>query len=61
MVLSKQAEAAAIDANTFSYNKKYLQDGGKDIIVLDSVGPLPPYPIVVNSRLPGKFWQDQCL
>lgn len=51
MVLSKQAEAAAIDANTLSYNKKYLQDGGKDIIVLESVGPLPPYPIVVNTRL----------
>ncbi|KAE8737663.1 hypothetical protein FOCC_FOCC016871 [Frankliniella occidentalis] len=51
MVLSKQAEAAAVDANTLSYNKKYLQDKGKDIIVLESFGPLPPYPIVVNSRL----------
>lgn len=55
MVLSKQAEGAAIDANTLSYNKKYLQDGGKDIIVLESVGPLPPYPIVVNSRLGSKY------
>ena len=54
MVLTKQAEAAAVDANTLAYNKKYLQDGGKDIVVLDSIGPLPPYPIVVNSRLDGK-------
>ncbi|XP_068085021.1 probable phosphite transport system-binding protein PtxB [Anabrus simplex] len=51
MVLTKQAEAAAVDANTLAYNKKYLQDGGKDILVLDSLGPLPPYPIVINSRL----------
>lgn len=51
MVLTKQAEAAAIDANTLACNKKYLQDGGKDIKVLYSIGPLPPYPIVVNNRL----------
>ena len=54
MVLTKQAEAAAVDANTLAYNKKYLQDGGKDIVVLESIGPLPPYPIVINSRLDGK-------
>lgn len=53
MVLSKQAEAAAVDANTLAYNKKYLQDRGKDILVLESLGPLPPYPIVVNSRMNG--------
>nr|CAD7431937.1 unnamed protein product [Timema monikensis] len=51
MVLTKQAEASAVDANTLAYNKKYLQDGGKDVIVLESIGPLPPYPIVVNKRL----------
>lgn len=55
MVLSKQAEAAAIDANTLAFNKKYLQDGGKDIIVLESIGPLPPYPIVINSRLSSEY------
>jgi ABC-type phosphate/phosphonate transport system substrate-binding protein len=54
MVLKKQAEAAAVDANTLAYNRKYLQDGGKDIQVLDSIGPLPPYPIVVNNRLDGE-------
>ncbi|XP_069684199.1 probable phosphite transport system-binding protein PtxB isoform X2 [Periplaneta americana] len=55
MVLTKQAEAAAVDANTLAYNKKYLQDGGKDIQVLDSIGPLPPYPIVINSRMDGNL------
>ncbi|KAJ9592388.1 hypothetical protein L9F63_015956 [Diploptera punctata] len=58
MVLTKQAEAAAVDANTLAYNKKYLQDGGKDIVVLDSIGPLPPYPVVVNSRLDGKLKKE---
>lgn len=51
MVLTKQAEAAAIDANALACNKKYLQDEGKDIQVLHSIGPLPPYPVVVNNRL----------
>ncbi|KAK7791848.1 hypothetical protein R5R35_011051 [Gryllus longicercus] len=51
MVLSKQAEAASVDANTLAYNKKNLQDGGKDIIVLDSIGPLPPHPVIVNSNI----------
>lgn len=55
MVLTKQAEAAAVDANTLAYNKKYLQDGGKDVIVLDSIGPLPPYPILINSRISAQF------
>lgn len=58
MVLTKQAEAAAVDANTLAYNKKYLQDRGKDIVVLDSIGLLPPYPIVINSRLDGKLKKE---
>ena len=55
MVLTKQAEAAAIDSNTLACNRKYLQDGGKDIQVLHSIGPLPPYPVVVNNRLDGEY------
>uniref|UniRef100_A0A1B6E2R6 Solute-binding protein family 3/N-terminal domain-containing protein n=1 Tax=Clastoptera arizonana TaxID=38151 RepID=A0A1B6E2R6_9HEMI len=51
MVLQKQVEAAAVDSNTLAYYKKLLVDGGKDIFVLDSLGPLPPYPILVNSRM----------
>ncbi|XP_034832011.1 phosphonates-binding periplasmic protein-like [Maniola hyperantus] len=52
MVLSKQADWAAVDSTTLLYSKKYMQDGGKEIITLETLGRLPPYPIVVNSRLP---------
>ncbi|XP_060803114.1 uncharacterized protein LOC106133026 [Amyelois transitella] len=51
MVLSKQAEWAAVDSTTLLYSKKYMQDGGKDIILLETLGRLPPYPIVVNKKL----------
>ncbi|XP_038209802.1 uncharacterized protein LOC119830748 [Zerene cesonia] len=51
MVLSKQAEWAAVDSTTLLNSKKYMHDGGKDIITLETLGRLPPYPIVVNSRL----------
>lgn len=54
MVLSKQAEWAAVDSTTLLYSKKYMQDGGKDITILETLGRLPPYPIVVNSKLPGR-------
>lgn len=54
MVLSKQAEWAALDSTTLLYSKKYMQDGGKDITTLETLGRLPPYPIVVNSKLPGR-------
>ncbi|XP_039753505.1 uncharacterized protein LOC120628905 [Pararge aegeria] len=52
MVLSKQAEWAAVDSTTLLYSKKFMQDGGKEIITLETLGRLPPYPIVVNTRLP---------
>lgn len=52
MVLLKQAEWASVDSTTLLYSKKYMQDGGKDIVILKSIGPLPPYPVVINSRLP---------
>lgn len=52
MVLSKQAEWAAVDSTTLLYSKKFMQDRGKDIIILETLGRLPPYPIVVNSQLP---------
>ncbi|KAI5637252.1 ABC transporter, phosphonate, periplasmic substrate-binding protein domain-containing protein [Phthorimaea operculella] len=51
MVLCKQAEWAAVDSTTLLYSKKFMQDGGKDITILETLGCLPPYPIVVNSRL----------
>ncbi|VVC86665.1 unnamed protein product [Leptidea sinapis] len=51
MVLSKQAEWAAVDSTTLLYSKKFMQDGGKEIITLETLGRLPPYPVVCNSRL----------
>lgn len=55
MVQQKQAEAAAVDANTLAFIKAQLPEGGKDLWVLESIGPLPPYPIVINSRLSGMY------
>lgn len=54
MVLSKQAEWAAVDSTTLLFSKKLMYDGGKDIITLETLGRLPPYPIVVNSKLGGR-------
>ncbi|XP_075977545.1 phosphonates-binding periplasmic protein-like [Anticarsia gemmatalis] len=51
MVLSKQAEWAAVDSTTLLYSKKFMYDGGKDIITLETLGRLPPYPIVANAKL----------
>lgn len=54
MVLSKQAEWAAVDSTTLLFSKKFMYDGGKDIITLETLGRLPPYPIVVNAKLSGE-------
>ncbi|XP_014367199.2 uncharacterized protein LOC106717795 [Papilio machaon] len=58
MVLSKQAEWAAVDSTTLLYSKKYMQDGGKEIITLETLGRLPPYPIVINSKLPDEIKKE---
>ncbi|XP_072156510.1 probable ABC transporter phosphonate/phosphite binding protein PhnD2 isoform X2 [Bemisia tabaci] len=55
MVQQKQAEAAAVDANVLAYNQKKLPDYGKDISVLTSLGPLPPYPIVISKKVSGEL------
>lgn len=55
MVLTKQVEWASVDATSLLYSKKYMQDGGRDIVILKSIGPLPAYPVVINSRLPGNY------
>lgn len=51
MVLQKKAQAGAVDANSLQFHKAFLPDGGKDLYVLDSLGPLPPYAILVDKRL----------
>ncbi|CAH0585635.1 unnamed protein product [Chrysodeixis includens] len=51
MVLSKQADWAAVDSTTLLNSRKFMYDGGKDILTLETLGRLPPYPVVVNSKL----------
>lgn len=55
MVLSRQADWAAVDSTTLLNSKKFMYDGGKDIITLETLGRLPPYPIIVNSKLNGVY------
>lgn len=54
MVLSKQADWAAVDSTTLLNSKKFMYDGGKDIITLETLGRLPPYPVVANANLAGR-------
>lgn len=61
MVLSKQAEWAAVDSSTLLFTKKFMYDGGKDIITLETLGRLPPYPIVVNAKLRETWEKKMCL
>ncbi|XP_060071005.1 uncharacterized protein LOC132550920 [Ylistrum balloti] len=52
MVLNKTAESAAVDSTVlYNYLKQNPQHHEK-ITVLKSFGPLPIYPVVLNSRLP---------
>ena len=53
-VLDGRVEVASIDSNALK--GYFLQHPEKqaDLKVLLSLGPLPTYPIVFNSRLPGK-------
>ncbi|KAM3965105.1 phosphonates-binding periplasmic protein [Aphomia sociella] len=60
MVLSKQADWAAVDSTTLLYSKKYMPDGGKDIVLLETLGRLPPYAIVVNSKLGANIKKALC-
>lgn len=51
MVLNKQVDAAAVDANClalFLDRNPYYRD---KLVVLESWGPLPPYPVVVRREL----------
>ncbi|XP_045615305.1 uncharacterized protein [Procambarus clarkii] len=52
MVVSKKAEAAAVDSLSFAnyLNRHYYQ--APEIHLQGTWGPLPPHPILVNSNLP---------
>jgi phosphonate transport system substrate-binding protein len=52
MVADRQADAAAVDANCLALYLDKYPDLKDDLLVLESLGPLPPYPILVRSDLP---------
>lgn len=55
MILDNKADVAAIDSNVLKF---YLQQNPRDeenLSTVTSLGPMPVYPIVFNSRLSGKL------
>jgi ABC-type phosphate/phosphonate transport system substrate-binding protein len=55
MVLDRKADFAAIDSNSLQYYLLEHPEVKKNLKVLTSFGPMPIYPVVFNSRLPGKI------
>ncbi|XP_025195877.1 uncharacterized protein LOC112595022 [Melanaphis sacchari] len=52
-VKDKQVIAAAVDSVAFYNYKNVLHKDSDDIIILQSIGPLPPYAIVCGKNLNG--------
>lgn len=60
MILDNKADVAAIDSNVLKF---YLQQNPQDeenLSTVTSLGPMPIYPIVFNSRLSGKPVDPVC-
>ncbi|CAG2109298.1 unnamed protein product [Medioppia subpectinata] len=58
MLLSRQSDAAIVDSNClhiFLDRNPQLKD---EIQVLTSFGPMPPYPVVVNHKIPVELRQQ---
>ncbi|CAG0885216.1 unnamed protein product [Darwinula stevensoni] len=55
MVLMKQAEASAVDANALANWAAHNPRLATEISVVDTWGPTPPYAIVVSKSLPGEL------
>lgn len=53
MVLQNRADVAAIDSIALQGFMQQRPEVQNDIFVLQSLGPLPIQPIMINSRLPG--------
>ncbi|XP_067651299.1 probable phosphite transport system-binding protein PtxB [Haliotis asinina] len=51
MVLNSTVDGAAIDSNTLQTFEKMYPEKRKKLAVVTSLGPMPVYPIVLNSRL----------
>jgi len=52
LVWKKKAEAAAVDSNALAYFLDLHPEAKHDIQVIESLGPLSPYPIVVSKLMP---------
>ncbi|XP_034941557.1 uncharacterized protein [Chelonus insularis] len=57
MVAAKQAEVGVLEAPVINCHK-YNVPGVNGLLVLDSLGPLPPYQIMVNQKLSAKQRDD---
>lgn len=53
MVLNKMADVASVDSNVLHYFLKHNPQHKDSLNVIKSFGPMPVYPVVFNSRLPG--------
>jgi len=51
MVAERQADAAAVDANCLALYLNRCPELKDELLVLASLGPLPPYPVLVRSDL----------
>lgn len=60
MVASRQADVASVDSNVLKYALTKNPSLLKDVHVFDSIGPLPPYPIMVRASLPAEVKQAIC-
>ncbi|XP_064459212.1 uncharacterized protein LOC135369652 [Ornithodoros turicata] len=52
MILDQQVDAAAVDANCLALFLDRNPAYKEKLVVIDSWGPLPPYPIVMKKELP---------
>ncbi|XP_071040866.1 uncharacterized protein [Parasteatoda tepidariorum] len=58
MVTMKKVDAAAVDANCLAYFLDSNPHLAEEVVVLTTWGPLPPYPLVVNSKLDNSVKND---
>lgn len=59
-VLDSRVDIAAVDSNVLSSFLTANPQHKSDILVIESLGPLPSYPIVLNSKLSDKLKEQIC-
>ena len=60
MVASRQADVASVDSNVLGYALAKNPSLSKDIHIFDSIGPLPPYPIMIRASMPAEEKKAIC-